>query len=387
MMKASSPKPASVPRVPFLQAEGDPVRGGGWAVLVMMVGLCVACSSNRPRWTATWESPGADFEPAEELALRAARTYYDEGKLGAALDLLRPAARNAEDNLELGFWLQDLEWEWAEQLGQETESLLTGYTERAQSNPTPANLILAARLMEGAEALALLDSALELDRNHAWVHYTRAHVLLGERQRGNRWPDARAELTRALELDPSHLRARHLEAWILAQEGDVAQASIALERWLEQTRGDPRVAHAERLEAEVDLALMWVRQGLVEEAEVLLLTHAGQEVGRARRLAVLAVAQHEQGRIEDSLDTARRAELADPAALLPIVQQALLYGQRGRDDDGDLAKKRWQEVVDAAAHQGNLAGLLQSVRARVYLEKSVEEAGQDDLEIDDGVEN
>jgi hypothetical protein len=99
------------------------------------------------------------------------------------------------------------------------------------------------------------------------------------------------------------------------------------------------------------------------------------------------VAQHEQGRIEDSLDTARRAELADPAALLPIVQQALLYGQRGRDDDGDLAKKRWQEVVDAAAHQGNLAGLLQSVRARVYLEKSVEEAGQDDLEIDDGVEN
>jgi hypothetical protein len=64
-----------------------------------------------------------------------------------------------------------------------------------------------------------------------------------------------------------------------------------------------------------------------------------------------------------------------------------LYGQRGRDDDVAQAKKRWQEVVDAAAHQGNLAGLLQSVRARVYLEKSVEEAGQDDLEIDDGVEN
>jgi len=312
--------------------------------------------------------------------LRSARTYYDEGKLEAALDLLRPVARDAKDNLELGFWLQDLEWERAEQMGQETEPLVTAYGQRAQSDPTPASLILAARLLEGAEALAMLESALELDRNHAWAHYTRAHVLLGERQLADRWPAAHAALSRALELDPSHLRARHLEAWILAQEGNVAQASVALERWLEQTLGDPRVAHAERLEAEVDLALMWVRQGLAEEAEALLLTHAGQEVGRARRLAVLAVAQHEQGRVEASLDTARRAELADPAALLPIVQQALLHGQR---KDDDRAQKRWQEVVDAAAHQGDLAGLLQSVRARV----SLEDPRPPDPEHENGAEN
>lgn len=312
--------------------------------------------------------------------MRSARTYYDEGKLEAALDLLRPVARDAKDNLELGFWLQDLEWERAEQMGQETEPLVTAYGQRAQSDPTPASLILAARLLEGAEALAMLESALELDRNHAWAHYTRAHVLLGERQLADRWPAAHAALSRALELDPSHLRARHLEAWILAQEGNVAQASVALERWLEQTLGDPRVAHAERLEAEVDLALMWVRQGLAEEAEALLLTHAGQEVGRARRLAVLAVAQHEQGRVEASLDTARRAELADPAALLPIVQQALLHGQR---KDDDRAQKRWQEVVDAAAHQGDLAGLLQSMRARV----SLEDQRPSDPEHENGAEN
>jgi hypothetical protein len=342
--------------------------------------LCASCSSHRPRWEATWQSPGAEFEPREELALRAARTYYDEGKLEAAVDLLKPVARNARDNLELGFWLQDLEWEWAEQMGQETGPFVTAYADRARSDPTPANLILAARLMEGPEALALLDGALKLDQDHAWAHYTRSHVLLGERSRADRWPAARAALSRALELDPSHLRARHLEAWILAQEGDVAQASTALERWLDQTRRDPRVAHAVRLEAEVDLALMWVRMGLAEEAEALLLTHAGQEVGRVRRLAVLAVAQHEQGRIEASLDTARRAELADPAALLPIVQQALLHGQRGRLDDLDRARKRWQEVVDAAAHQGDLAGLLQSVRARLHLERP-------DAEHEDGAEN
>ncbi|HIF42074.1 MAG TPA: hypothetical protein EYQ74_13405 [Planctomycetes bacterium] len=369
-----------------------------WSALALLSCLCASCSSHRPRWEATWQSPGAEFDPGEELALRAARTYYDEGRLEAALDLLRPVARDARDNLELGFWLQDLEWERAEQVGQETEPLVTAHAERAQSDPTPANLILAARLMEGDEALALLDDALTLDRDNAWAHYTRAHVLLGDRQLADRWPAARAALARALELDPSHLRARHLEAWILAQEGDVAQAAIALEHWLDQTRGDPRVAHVRRMQDEVDLALMWVRLGLAEEAEALLLTHAGQQVGRARRLAVMAVAQHEQGRIEDSLDTARRAELADPEALLPIVQQALLHGQlagspkRPEEQERakkhlDLAQERWQEVVDAAAHQGDLAGLLQSVRARVHLEGAGQPKGTVDPEHDDGAEN
>ena len=384
-----------------LSAEGCPPRRVVWIALAMLTCLCASCSSHRPSWEATWQSPGADFEPGEDLALRAARTYYDEGKLEAALNLLRPVAQNAEDNLELGFWLQDLEWEWAEQMGQETGALVTGYAERAQAQPTPASLILAARLAEGAEALAGLESALALDRDHAWAHYTRAHVLLGERQLADRWSAARAALVRALELDPSHLRARRLEAWILAQEGDVAQAATALERWLSQTRRDARVAHAVRLEAEVDLALMWVRQGLAEEAEALLLTHAGQKIGRARRLAVLAVAQHEQGRIEDSLNTARRAELADPAALLPIVQQALLHGQEDRRlkdskrlDEQELARrhraqaqKRWQEVVDSAAHQGDLAGLLQSVRARVHLERSAQPVEPPDAGPEDGAGN
>lgn len=386
---------------PSSTAESRTLRRRAWPALALLACLCASCSSHRPRWEATWQSTGAEFDPGEELALRAARTYYDEGKLEAAVDLLKPVALDARDNLELGFWLQDLEWERAEQMGQETGPFVTAYADRARSDPTPANLILAARRMEGPEALALLDGALKLDRDHAWAHYTRAHVLLGERSRTDRWSAARAALSRALELDPSHLRARHLEAWILAQEGDVAHASTALERWLDQTRGDPRAAHALRLEAEVDLALMWVRMGLAEEAEALLLTQAGQEVGRARRLAVMAVAQHEQGRIEESLDTARRAELADPAALLPIVQQALLHGQLAggpelpeRPDERERARKhleraqkRWQEVVDAAAHQGDLAGLLQSVRARVHLESSAPPVEPPDAEHEDGAGN
>jgi len=336
--------------------------------------LSAACASQPERWEPTWQAPGSYFETGQELTLRAARTYYDEGKLQAALDILGPLARGAETNLELGFWLQDLEWELAQAQGASTADLIEAYEQSAESEPTPARLILAARLgletRGGQHALSLLQRALELDPDHPWIHYSLAQVLLGERQRADRWQAARTALARTLELDPSHLRGRHLEAWILAQEGDVARASTALERWLELTRGDPRVSNEVRLEAEVDLALMWVRLGHAAAAEALLSTHAGQRVARTRRLAALAVAQHEQGRIEQALDTARRAELADPGALLPVVQQALLYEQRGRDGDESRAHDRWALVVEAAANQGDLAGLLQSVRARVHLERS-----------------
>jgi len=141
---------------PSSPAESRPLRRKAWPALALLACLCASCSSHRPRWEATWQSPGAEFDPGEELALRAARTYYDEGKLQAALDLLRPVARDAQDNLELGFWLQDLAGERAAKMGLETEPLVTAYGQRAQSDPTPASLILAARLMEGAEALALL---------------------------------------------------------------------------------------------------------------------------------------------------------------------------------------------------------------------------------------
>jgi hypothetical protein len=99
------------------------------------------------------------------------------------------------------------------------------------------------------------------------------------------------------------------------------------------------------------------------------------------------VAQHEQGHIDEALNTARRAELADPRALLPVVQQALLFEQRGREEDAKLARNRWQQVRDAAADQGGFSGLLQSVRARVHLEGSEGEAGSADTDPDDGAGN
>jgi tetratricopeptide (TPR) repeat protein len=319
--------------------------------------------------------------------LRRARSLHDEGKLKEALDLLRPLAQDPEHNLELGFWLQDLEWERAEGVEGETAALVERYSRRAESDPTPARLILAARLVGGGQALDLLGEAIELDPDHPWAHYALAQVLLSERQRANRWRDARAALARALELDPSHLRARHLEAWILAQEGEAAQASSALEHWLEQTRGDPRVPLALRLEAEVDLALMWIRLGHAVQAEALLSTQDGQGAGRPRRLLALAVAQHEQDDFDEALNTARRAELADPRALLPMVQQALMFEQRGREEDAKLARNRWQQVWDAAADQGGFSGLLQSVRARVHLERSEQEAESVDIDPDDGAGN
>jgi hypothetical protein len=83
------------------------------------------------------------------------------------------------------------------------------------------------------------------------------------------------------------------------------------------------------------------------------------------------------------------------------VQQALLHGQEDRRlkdskrlDEQELARRhraqaqiRWQEVVDSAAHQGDLAGLLQSVRARVHLERSAQPVEPPDAGPEDGAGN
>ncbi len=331
-----------------------------------------ACASPVAQWEPTWQSPGASTGPLAQEGLRTVRALADGEQWAEAIEVLVPLVGAAPENLDLGCLLQDLERAQRAASGSPGdggESARASAVELAQREPTCARLVLVARLFDGEQSLEWLDQALALDHENPWAHYARAQVLLGERLLAGRWGLARAALDEALRLDPNHLRARHLEAWMFAQEGDVERAAEALEQWLENTSDDPRVGRVQRVEAEVDLAMMWVRLGLPEEAEELLETQAGESIARGRRLAVLTVAQHEQGRLDDALDSARRAQLADPDALLPLVHQALVLGQRDLGGDHEGADDLWSQVVEAAALQKDLAGLLQSVRARMYLER------------------
>lgn len=353
------------------------------ALLLFLVALPLSCGSPRVSWKSSWDDNYADFSTGQRAAFEGARSDLEEGRLEPAREGLSALFEAAPDNLEVGTWLQDVEllllegespanpdlFAALEAAPAPAEALRSLYEERARSAPSVAGYVLAARAEPDAiAAVRLLESALELDPGCAWAYYGKAHALLRDRHLPDRWAKARDSLAMALTLDPSHLHARRLEAWMFAQEGDIGAAGRALEVWLDQTAGDPRVAIAARCTAQVDLAIALVQQGQSGRAVDLLRGLEGQPHDRGRRLAILAVALQEVGEIELALDSARRAEKADPGSLLPVVQQALLL-QHDLEDSA-AAQERWEVV--AASGGGSLAAMMQVLRGRVELERSAE---------------
>ena len=222
--------------------------------------------------------------------------------------------------------------------------LRLAYAARAAAEPTVVTEVLRARAETDLRAAATqLERAIELDPTCAWAHYGLSHVLLGDRSRVDRWSGARQSLARALELDPGHVRARRLEAWMAAQEGSRAEAEALL------VRGEDRRALR-----------------LLEDLE-------GVRHDRARRLMLLTVARQEGGDALGALDAALRAQGAGmQGEALPLVQEALVLELfLGRPDE---AEERWQEVARLGEGAANLADLIQGLRARVRLERAADAA-------------
>lgn len=347
------------------------------ALLASLV-LLAACAAPAPVWEPSW-SRSASLARYE---LVHARALSEAGDLLGAWRLLGAVERELPDDVGLAAWSQDLELALLagdgplpEELAPEAaapdpaDALRRRYARRVEAAPEDsAALVLAARLESDALAAEnLLDRALVLDPGSAWAHYGRAHAILRQPGRRGRWETAHEALDRALELDPGLVPARRLEAWMAAEEGAAGPAGRALRVWLEQTRDDPRVARAERVRAEIDLAILWILNGHPGAARDLLVALEGGRVDRERRLAALAVADRALGDDDAALDAARRAQDAAPEELLPSIQEALLY-QYGLGDR-EAARERWRDVVRRSEGQADLAKLLQGLRARVVLEE------------------
>ena len=90
----------------------------------------------------------------------------------------------------------------------------------------------------------------------------------------------------------------------------------------------------------------------------------------ARRLSLVACANEGLGRGEAALEAARAAEAAGGLGLLPLVQQGRIL-QDELSDPGQ-ALVIWEQVVEQSEERGDLASLLQSVRARVLQERAEE---------------
>jgi tetratricopeptide (TPR) repeat protein len=351
---------------------------------VLTAALCAACGTTRERWTPSWDAPYSTFDADLQAEVALALGHFEAGRFEDAWSLFDRQARENPDNVSVGLWLQETELELlasgstvspvlnALEGNTDQASLLrVHYAARNSEAPSVVGYLLAARLETDAlSAVNLLEQALELDPSCAWAHYGLAHAVLNRRTEVDRWRLARASLVRALEIDPGHLRARRLEGWMYAQEGTLEEAAWSLQTWLIATTGDPRVTREARVEVELDMALVWIQRGHAKQARELLFTQEGEPHQRERRLAILAVAEHELGNLEASLDAARRAEDASPGSLLPVVQQALIH-QFGMLDPA-AAEAEWGRVRDRASEGSDPAGSLFNLRALVELERAKE---------------
>jgi len=365
------------------------VRPSTWRFRIgagALLTLTLACRAPSEVFEATWDRPGSNFSPEARAAFSLAMARLAADNAEGARSALSELVAADPENVEAGVWLQDVELlllarsrrglvpadEGLARLARDPDAegaLRRRYQRRAEDAPSVAAYVLAARLAPDARtALALLDGALALDPNSAWTHYARAHAWLLDDRLADRWSLAREALDAALRRDPGFLRARRLRAWMLAEEGQHEGARAALQAWLRASEGDPRVAAETRVEAQLDLALLWLLTGRPERARQALEALEGTPTGRARRLALLAVAEQEDGELQRSLEAVRRAELADRGSVLPRVQHALLAERFAGDPEA--AEALWRKVAEHEGDATELGALVQGLRARVKVERA-----------------
>lgn len=330
---------------------------------LLLVGLA-ACGS--PRGIGTYGDRELSPTALEVTMLpdaNTARAALNAGDASGARSILERLCAKAPHDLGLAAMLQDSELA----AGEDPAALRTRYLSLARERDDMESLVLAARL-EGtdSEARSMLERAATRDPKSAWAQYGLAFVQARE----GLWSEAQAHLKKALELDRAHLPARRLEAALLARDGKFEDASIAYSAWLEASKYDPRVDPEARVAAELDLALVELESGHPKAARTRLaaLPEAEDATGVAgRRLCLIAATEQTLGHPELALAAAQRAEALDPPSALPMVQQALLYGHWLNNPEA--ARAAWGRVLSGARTSGDLGNLIQSMRARVVLER------------------
>ncbi|MBK8178426.1 MAG: hypothetical protein IPK67_05920 [Planctomycetes bacterium] len=307
-------------------------------------------------------APSALPVPVRDDA-RAARAALNGGDAAGARSILERACERAPGDLGLAVMLQEAELA----AGEEPQALRARYGELARQRNDARSWVLAARLEpDGAPAREALDRALSLDPGCAWALYGRAF----HEAREGEWTEAQKLLAQALSLDAALLPARRLEAALFARDGKYEQAQEAFEAWLEAAQDDPRVDPALRVATVLDLALVDLESGSPRAARDRLASLTDGPADAAslgRRLCVLAAVEQALGHSELALEAAQAAERASPDSPLAKVQQALLHEQWLGDPVA--AKEAWQRVLGEARTSGDLTDLIQSMRARVVLER------------------
>jgi hypothetical protein len=349
--------------------------------------LAAACGGAGVREVAPEQGRYDKLGEAGLRGLLEARALLDTGHAEEAAARLAELRLQEPECVYLAFWQQEaeisargLESVWpgagsevaasAEQQAAMEELRSLWRTRAAEGGVV--ELLGAARLeADPAAARALLERAAALDPACAWVPYARAYLAARESD----WNAVEKQLARSIELDPGHLPTFWLESWTRARGGDPEAASEALTLWIEHARGDPRIDPRLVSGAELDLAVLSVIVDDPKLARDWLDKLELELPGDSRALCVRAAAEQSLGHVDQALALAQRAHAAAPNALLPLVQQALIWQYWKKDPVH--AEQAWSAVLTQARGSPELGALIERLRARVLLDRraKVEAAG------------
>lgn len=347
-------------------------------LLCLLLGLVLwSCSGTSRPWSSgpAAADPYSQLNPAEVVRLRGAIAEIETGESLTARETLKKLVSVAPRDLPSALWYQEARLVSREDRARRfgtgaavsrtpQAELRDEYREFAEADPTPLGYFLAARLEEDALASRLLlDKALALDPGMLWAHYSLAYGAA----RGGDWSTARQELDTVFEQDPTHLPSLRLYAWLVAEAGDASAAIDAFEAWLERAPQDLLAGPRTRDRIRFNLALAYNADDSPKRALKLLDELELSTIEPVRLQAARAVAFQNRGQIAQARSAALAGRRADRDALLPAVQNALLIELW--IEDKRAARRAWQEVIELAKANDDMAAGLQQFRAEVHLQR------------------
>ncbi len=295
-----------------------------------------------------------------------------EKKPREALAILEPARKGAPENAEA---LRLTAVAHAE-LG-EVEAALAAYADAEKHGPTAllywARGTLYRRLGDDARALADLGQALSRElpaREGSQAHLVVAAMLSEHR----RWPDAEAELGKALALDPGSLPARVLLAEALARSGQPADAAREARRAL--------AGHPDDAGARLALARAALEQKQLDDADAEIARAAQSEGESARVLLARGRLAAARGRVDQAIDALGRAAQADPGRAEVFALLGMQYLESGHLSEAAVSFEKATIVDPTDAGSWTSLGRIylgakRAPAAVTYFEKAVSAAPDD----------
>jgi tetratricopeptide (TPR) repeat protein len=357
--------------------------------LALAVGLwLVGCAG--PQLSPWVPDPGPydRLGPGQTERLQAARRAADEGDLEGAIRTLEEVALRDPLHAGVAIALQETRLkllqrggrlpaldQWRERHRPLDDAppatvLWQWYLARARTTGEAIDRLLAARLEPDRRAATFqLEELVRDEPDLAFGHVGLAHAYL----LGGEIAAARRSLDAALALDPGQVRARRLEAPLLAREGQVPLSLKALERWLERTADDPLVSAADRDAVQLELAAALLDAERFGPARARLdrfidgprFDVLPAEL-RSQAYLLRAAAAEGQGRYREARDDAERASREVPEKVLPYVQIAIL--EEYRLGNPAAAREAWAAVEERAGNapsEDSLGAFLYAQWARV----------------------